>query len=167
MCNGQPRLSVSALNPFSPPPTAFHRLPPPVLRSYRVLRCPRPCAASLRRAARQVALALLFTHARGSRDAAERVELAGRRCGLRPRGLSAWAPWQGGGHNTTDASWVFSSSGHRLPSASTAGCLPQRTSTINEAPLEPLPCGIHAPFAVTRRAYALIPNSRRNRGQQL
>ena len=92
---------VSALNPFSPPPTAFHRLPPPVLRSYRVLRCPRPCAASLRRAARQVALALLFTHARGSRDVAERVELWGRRCGLRHRGLSAWAPWRGGGHNTT------------------------------------------------------------------
>ena len=45
-----------ALNPLAPPPTAFHRRPPPVLRSFRVLRCPRPCAASLRRAARQVAL---------------------------------------------------------------------------------------------------------------
>ena len=109
-----PSLVASAPAPLNPKPktpqtgfrpkpifTASHRLPPPVLRSFRVLRCPRPCAASLRRAARQVAL---FTHARGSRDAAERVEHAGRRCGLRHRGLSAWAPWRGGGHNTTGAS---------------------------------------------------------------
>ena len=162
---------------FRPKPifTASHRLPPPSTAfhrpSYAVSGCLSAlglarlrCDAQLDKLLSRSSLPMHEVHATRQNEWSLRDE--GAACG--PAASVPGRPGEVGGiTRQAPVRWVFSSSGHRLPSASTAGCLPQRTSFINEAPLEPLPCGIHAPFAVTRRAYALIPNSRRNRGQQL